>query len=119
MSLLVFLFERIRCLLLVVGQLIAIAREQFSIFVLAACGGSNYYCTGGARKTASPGYYTTGGTATTRTGQTGMVCGCSVVMMSFCAIPWILDLSIFSLYETIVLVLFDLIRRLNFSIVFA
>ena len=52
----------------------------------AVCGGSNYYCTGGARKTASPGYYTTGGTATTRTGQTGMRCGCSVATALLCVV---------------------------------
>ena len=34
------------------------------------CGGNNYYCSGGVRNTVSGGYYSTGGTATTRTGQT-------------------------------------------------
>ena len=34
------------------------------------CGGNNYYCSGGVRNTVSSGYYSTGGTATTRTGQT-------------------------------------------------
>lgn len=44
----------------------------------SACGGNNYYCPGGTfnvsssaqgRNTVSPGYYSTGGTSTTRTGQ--------------------------------------------------
>ena len=34
------------------------------------CGGNNYYCSSGVRNTVSSGYYSTGGTATTRTGQT-------------------------------------------------
>ena len=46
----------------------------FAPIAFAACGGNNYYCTGGVRKTVSSGYYSTGGDSTTRTGQTGMMC---------------------------------------------
>ena len=63
-------------------------RCQCSLYPLhvTACGGNNYYCNGGARKTVSPGYYTTGGSSTTRTGQTGMECGFSVAATSSCLI---------------------------------
>lgn len=35
----------------------------------SACGGNAYYCSGGVRNNVSSGYYSTGGTETTRTGQ--------------------------------------------------
>ena len=42
-----------------------------AISMCTACSGNNYYCTGGVRRTVSSGYYSTGGTSTTRTGQSG------------------------------------------------
>ena len=62
----------------------------------SACGGNNYYCEGGTftpsssaqgRKTVTPGYYSTGGTSTTRTGQTKCEAGyyCSSGVRTACS----------------------------------
>ena len=61
-----------------------------------ACGGNNYYCKGGTfnvsssaqgRRTVSSGYYSTGGTSTTRTGQSQCGAGyyCSAGVRTACS----------------------------------
>ncbi|MCQ2581954.1 MAG: hypothetical protein MJ170_03160 [Alphaproteobacteria bacterium] len=67
----------------------AAAGYYVNSLVCSACGGNNYYCAGGtaARKTVDTGYYSTGGTETTRSGQSQCTAGyyCSSGVRAECA----------------------------------
>ena len=77
---LLVLFDRIRRLSFQLGRKpthISLRCQCFWFFCAStACGSNAYYCTGGYRRTVSSGYYSTGGSTTTRTGQAGTMRAC-------------------------------------------